>query len=472
MENTTIAAIATPVAAGGVGVIRVSGPRAMDILVHVFRQIPATGQNGKKTAAVPVIAENLTSHRFYHGFITDGDQPLDEVLVVFMRGPRSYTGEDVVEIHAHSGPLVLRTILQLLLNSGARLAEPGEFTRRAVINGRMDLTQAEAVADIIEARSIQSLSSAVYQATGMMRREIEALLNELTGILAELEAAIDFSDQVPVPVCLADVQRRLKTTVAGPIRRLISRHDEYVWLKTGVTVALAGIPNVGKSTLLNSLLDRPRAIVSAIPGTTRDFIEETVLLEGIPFVFTDTAGLRRSATDEVEKIGIQRTRDILSQADTVVFMVDADTGVLPEELTLLETLKPCNVILVANKGDLPGARTFSFPPEWKEAFPGVIISALTGEGLPVLKEMLVARYRKRLDRQEGDVLIPNLRQKIALEESLEAVSSALGAIDSHYPEDLVAIDLRRAVDALYKVTGRNTGWDVLDDIFNRFCVGK
>lgn len=465
MDNSTIAAISTPLSAGGVGIIRISGPRSLDILFQVFRPFRRNRQ--------ALSEQTIQSHRFYHGYIVENDQLIDEVMVVFMRAPRSYTGEDVIEIHAHSGPLVLRTILMLLIKSGARLAGPGEFTRRAFLNGKMDLTQAEAIADIIDARSRYGLKIAVNQATGKLKSEIDAIKELFIDSLVEIEAAIDFSDHTDDSLPRATLLETLQTG-AVRLNNLIEQYNNFSWQRSGIMVALVGAPNVGKSTLLNTLLGRERAIVAPTPGTTRDFIQEALTLEGHSFVFTDTAGLRKHTADDLEKIGMERTQNILSKSDAVVFMIDAAKGVSAEDHDLLNTFCNNKLILVANKIDLPEAIDFGFPPEWTDRFSLIRLSALTGEGVSSLKTLLVNLFGHQpitgTDEECG--LLPNLRQKTALEKAFLAVKSARDAINGMVPEDLVAIDLREAIDALNEITGHSLRSDVLNDIFSRFCIGK
>jgi len=472
MENSTIAAIATPVAGGGVGVIRISGPRSKEVLFRVFRRFPLAQQIGSKTTNTPLSPKTTRSHRFYHGYIVDNDRLVDEVLMVFMQAPRSYTGEDIVEIHAHGGPVVLKTILHLLVSEGVKLAEPGEFTRRAFLNGKIDLTQAEAVADIIEARSVMALNIAANQVSGKMNREVCFLIEKMAVCLAEIEADIEFSDQTETPVSLKDVRQMLTTEVAAPIQQLIDRHDDLAWIKKGLNIALVGAPMWENPHCLMPILGRERAIVTATPGTTRDFIEESVVLNGLAFVFTDTAGLRSAAGDDVERIGMARTQEVIADADTVVFMVDAEVGVTEEGLKVVESIKHKNMIMVANKIDLLQARSFIFPPEWEESGLAIKISALTGKGLETLKALLVDQHRGRLESEDDTGLIPNLRHKTALEEALKAVLSAITAVENNLTEDVVVIDLRDAIDSMNRILGQNAGMDVLDDIFSRFCVGK
>ncbi len=472
MDNSTIAAIATPVASGGVGVLRISGSRSREILFHVFRRFSGQPLTPAPDGKSPLTPETIRSHHFYHGYIVERNRLIDEVLVVFMKAPRSYTGEDVVEVHAHSGPVVLQTILELLIRFGARLAEPGEFTRRAFLNGRMDLTQAEAVADIISAQSVQALHAATSQVAGRINREISSIIEPITGLLAEIEASIDFAEGNEVSFSPEPVIQLLRSAVTDPIQNMIDRYDRFAWIKKGPAVALAGIPNVGKSTLLNTLSGRERAIVSATPGTTRDYIEETIVLAGTSFIFTDTAGLRSATQDDVERTGMARTGDVLAESATIIFMVDAASGISREDYLVMATLDPDKMIIVANKTDLPLAQNFGFPVEWQRAFPCVEISALTGEGIDRLVSILVDRHQREQTKLDKDGWVPNLRHKLGLESALKSIASAIQAIEDGFTEEMIAIDLQEAIDQLNRITGYKGSTDVLDDIFSRFCIGK
>lgn len=473
MDDTTIAAIATPfAAAGGIGIIRISGQSAYDVAGRIYCRA-RDFCSGPATTIGAGIA-NLTANNLYHGYITDGPKIIDEVMLVKMPGPHSYTGEDVVEIHAHGGRYVLKTILSLVIKSGCRHAEPGEFTRRAFIHGRIDLSQAEAVADIIEASTDVALGAAADQMAGKLKAEVSGVRRLLLSSLAELDAAIDFADQAEGDEEGRHLAAYLEKQAIPAIDELINRHDTSWHLSNGVRVAIAGAPNVGKSTLLNMLVNADRAIVSEVPGTTRDLIECTVFEKGVPFVFVDTAGIRVDAGDRVEAMGMDRALDALNQADVVLFLVDATTGITAADQSICARLEGRPAICAANKTDIPGANGFAFPSAWRQRFPGLRISAKTGQGIPEMKQALLAAVSGAPDESQAPFhgAIPNLRHRDALARARGSAVAALTSLKEGIPTDLVAIDIRDAVNALGEITGESVGEDVLEAIFGRFCVGK
>lgn len=476
MKTTTIAAIATPVAPSGIGIVRVSGPATGWILTQVFRRFK-TQKDRPKPAGDSLNEEGaFLSHRMYHGYIVDGTSPVDEVLLVLMRAPHSYTGEDVLEINAHGGPLVLQTILSLILKHGAEMAAPGEFTRRAYLNGRIDLTQAEAVADIIEARTQQAVSAAADQLSGGLSDRVGRIRTDLLAHLADLNADIEFGDSDDGVVNDYDLSRAtaaIRDQALPRVRELVEQHDSTRFIRSGVRVALVGRPNSGKSTLLNQVLGRERAIVTSIPGTTRDVLEETVVLKGIPFVFFDTAGMGSPAADEVERLGMERARTVAGQADVVVFLIDvaaAPPFFREEELSEL-VLNKEKIVVAANKIDLIKEPLRQVPGLPDKGFPVVPVSALTGQGLPELKSLLADRFQA----PGGEMLqgaVPSARHRASLSKAEEALLAALKAAAEGLPPELVALDLKAAVVALDEITGHVAGEEMLDLIFSRFCVGK
>lgn len=480
MDDATIAAIATPnAAAGGIGIIRLSGPLAFAVAGRVFSRA-AGGEIAGKPVSISSVPgtrmDSLLPYMLYHGYIIDGDSMVDEVMLVRMPAPRSYTGEDVVEIHAHGGRYVLKAILSLLMKNGARLAEAGEFTRRAFLNGRIDLSQAEAVADIIWAGSDTALVAAADQMAGRLGKMVAEARKRLIAGMAHLDAAIDFAEQTAEESDGAHLTALIENDVLPVVDHLIHRHESAWHLKNGVRVAIAGAPNVGKSTLLNVLAGAERAIVSNIPGTTRDLIEISVIENGVSFAYTDMAGIRESAQDPVEAIGMERALSALEKADVVMFLVDATAGITPSDEAVYTRLRGCRVICVANKIDLGRADGFSFPPQWAEAFSCVRISAKTGRGMDQLKAALWSVMPDMTEEasrgEDAGGPVPNLRHKDALDRTRAALGAALASIDAGVPTDVVAIDIREAVSALGEITGENVGDDVLEAIFNRFCVGK
>lgn len=470
--NDTIAAIATPYGSGGIGVIRISGPRAFDIASRLFSR---TRVPGKTRPA-------LKSHRVYHGFILAGPHPdspnqeapevIDEVLLIPMQAPRSYTAEDVVEIQAHSGTIVLRTILGLLISQGARLSEPGEFTKRAFLNQRIDLTQAEAVADIINARSASSLKYASSQNLGALKRKIQGLREPLVLLLSRLEAAIDFPDEVEeFEISPAEADRL--DQVMEQCREFIQQHDNASFLKEGIRVAICGKPNVGKSSLMNRMLDQDKSIITPLPGTTRDPIEEGLNIDGIPFVIIDTAGIHET-DDLVEIIGIAKAKDHIHASDLILFMKEPGSAFTDTEFQRMVPLDK-KVILVINKIDLAKADSIKGEmPRLTPAYallPVVEISALLNKGIKELKEKIVEVCIQDFS-METSAVIPNLRHKQALEQTLACLEAFKTGIAQGREEEILALEIKNSIDSLGTITGETASIDILDTIFSNFCIGK
>jgi tRNA modification GTPase len=455
----TIAAIATPVGAGGIGIIKISGPQALTIGRELFR----------KSGSL----ETIQSHHLYHGHIVAPatGKTVDEVLISFMGGPNTYTREDVVEINCHSGLAVLDRILELVIRAGARLAEPGEFTRRAFINGRIDLTQAEAVLDLVNSKTRRSLHLASEHLKGGLQTMITDFRTNLLDILAAVEAAIDFPDEDLELLEGEQLTARLRQLVRDPIVKLLEHYEDGRILREGLSVIIAGKPNVGKSSLLNNLLRSNRALVTPIPGTTRDVIEESFSLRGIPLRLMDTAGLRH-ADNLVEELGMEFTRERLAQADLVLFVLDRSSPMTPEDLQIHKDIGTKPRLIVLNKKDLDPHPNFT---EVKEHFPEETLletSALHGEGMEELKDTVFQTILgQRLDT-ETSVAAPNLRHKICLEQSLEAVNRALELLDGQAPAELAALEIQEALAHLGEIIGLTTTEDLLDQIFSQFCVGK
>jgi tRNA modification GTPase len=451
----TIAAISTPLGEGGIGVVRVSGPGTERIVATIF--------SGKRDGG-------LESHRFYYGDIRDpatGDI-LDEVLVVIMRAPRSYTREDLLEIQCHGGSLVVQRILDLVLRQGARPAEPGEFTKRAFLNGRIDLVQAEAVIDVIRSKTDTALALAQHQREGLLSQRIAAARELLLHALALVEAHIDFPEEEVGPVTTAEIGR-LAGKGRGVIDALLAGFSEGKVLREGVSVVIAGKPNVGKSSLLNTLLREKRAIVTSVPGTTRDIIEEVVNIGGLPVRMLDTAGVRETS-DLVEQEGVRLTLDRIPQADLVLFMVDAARPFDREDRMIVDALGASQVIVVKNKSDLPAVVEFPTDIARHEV---VAISTLTGEGIDRLRDAIrdAFLHGRAVDGREF-VALSQARHRDALEKAKGALDRFGGSLVAGAELELLAWELREALDAVGQVTGETTPDDVLDVIFSRFCVGK
>lgn len=463
MTITTIAAIATPVGIGGIGIVRISGPDALHIAQVIFQ--PSKVRR-RPTPFLP------KSHRLYHGHIVDPDtgQILDEALLAWMKAPRSYTRENVVEIQMHSGLAAVRAVLDLVLRHGAVLSGPGEFTRRAFLNGRIDLTQAEAVIDIITARTERALHIATVQLQGALRQHITSLRTLIRGILAETEAAIDFPDDVGGDIDDGRILRQLEQKVLPSLRSLMARYHAGHILRDGLKVVVAGKPNVGKSSLMNRLLDQDRAIVTDIPGTTRDFIEESLVISGIPILLTDTAGLR-STEDPIEKIGVERTLSRIEGADLVLFVTAVGSPITDEDTDIYDVIRHKTVIWVMNKCDLDSAdMTAVFPESWGK-MARVSISALHNQGIDALKQAIESLALQPSLACES-TMIPNLRQKHAIEDAEAALVAATESIHGGVPFELVNLDIRSAYDLLGEIIGITIQEDILDHIFEQFCVGK
>jgi tRNA modification GTPase len=456
MPEDTIAAIATPLGEGGLAVIRLSGPHALDVADRCFA---AAGRRSLRPSAAP-------SHTLHLGRIEHEGRPVDEVLLAVMRAPRTYTREDVVEISCHGGLLPAKLVLSAVLANGARLAEPGEFTRRAFLNGRLDLAQAEAVADIIHSRTELALAAAEEQLAGKLSQRIRHLREDLLGVLAHVEAQLDFPEDDLAPDTSARLLTRLREGQTF-IATLLRTAPEGQILRRGVRAAIVGRPNVGKSSLLNQLLGHERAIVSPEPGTTRDTIEETANVRGLPVVFVDTAGLRE-ADDRVEQEGVRRTHTAVRQAELVLHVLDASEPLQPEDERQLESWAGRKRLVVLNKSDRP-ARLGPLPAAVPRGLP---VSCLTGAGIEGLKDAIQhAVWAGELRADMVEVMI-NARHQEALRRAREALAAAGASLATGATLELVALDLRSAVNAVGEVTGQTTTEDLLDRIFGEFCIGK
>ena len=475
MDDSTIAAIATPGGRGGIGIIKISGPRAVLIATAIFSpaEQQSTLNSGNRSSPKTATGDGFQSNRLTYGHIIypDTGRIVDEVLLSVMKAPRSYTREDVVEINAHGGQLALNAILELVCKHGARIAEPGEFTQRAFLNGRIDLTQAEAVIDIINARTDKSLQVATAQVNGKLRSSVDQIREFLIDLLTRAEGAIDFPDDVED---LAQPQRtaaEIQARVIKPLRTLIRYHVDGRTLRDGLKVAIIGRPNVGKSSLINCLVQKERAIVTAMPGTTRDTIDEALNINGYSVILTDTAGLH-DTLDPIETLGIEKTIENLNGADLVLFMVEANCPVTAEDHSVFERIRSKPMIIAKNKIDLiNGDDICKLPVDWGD-IDYVNTSALYDRGIDRLKERIIeAAYGK--DPLDLDtVIVPNLRQKLLLEESIESAEAIYRELKSGTPMELVAILLQEAIDSLGQILGTNVKVDLLDQIFSRFCIGK
>ncbi|HEY0734418.1 MAG TPA: tRNA uridine-5-carboxymethylaminomethyl(34) synthesis GTPase MnmE [Herpetosiphonaceae bacterium] len=454
LYTDTITAIATPVGEGGVGIVRLSGPDALSILQRLFTPM----RGGRR----------FKPQMLRYGRIIDAEgQTVDEAMAVYFKAPHSYTREDVVEIHCHGGALPLRRTLELALSCGARLAEPGEFTLRAFLNGRIDLAQAEATLDLIQARTQTGLQLALDQLGGRLSRQVQQARNELIGALAYLTALVDFpEDDVPEQ----EVLQPLRSALAQ-VEQLYRGADQGILYRYGARAVLVGRPNAGKSSLLNALLQVERAIVTPIAGTTRDTLEETANLGGVPVVLIDTAGITETA-DPVERIGVERSRRALASADVVLLVLDRSAPLTEEDLRIAVLTHGRPTIAVYNKADLPAQLD---PAPLLASHPTIraesTTSAALGEGLSELGET-VAQTLLGNAPLTGETLVTNPRHRESLSRSVDHLRSAVAALELNVPVDLVAIDVTAAVQALGEVTGESVGEDLLSTIFSRFCIGK
>jgi tRNA modification GTPase len=449
--DDTIAAIGTPIGYGGIGIVRVSGPAAPAILHRVFQ--PAAGE--------------ISGRHVTYGRVVDPEsgEAVDEALAFVMLRPRTYTRQDVVEIQAHGGPVPLQRVLQLVLRAGARLAEPGEFTLRAFVNGRLDLAEAEAVRDLIAAQTEAAQRIALDQLTGRLSVAVRGVREQLVDILAYVEARIDFTeDEVPPQDLVGPLE-----SAATEIGHLLEQADRGIIYRDGIRAAIVGRPNVGKSSLLNALLDADRAIVTDVPGTTRDTLEETVNIRGIPVVLVDTAGIAETA-DRVEQLGVSRSRDALRRADVALLVVDGSQPITAADRVIAGFCGNRAALIVVNKIDLgpPVARVDELLPCGSE----VRVSALTGTGLEALEDALAALVLSGRVTATERPLVSNPRHKALLAQAADHVHDALATHRQGLPVDFVAIDVRAAVSALGRITGESVEADLLHAIFSQFCVGK
>ena len=461
-ERDTIAAVATPPGQGGVAIIRISGPHAEAVARQVF--VPARPH------------ERLFSHRLYFGQVIDPltSQPLDQGLLALMRAPRSYTGEDVAEIHCHGGWLLSSRILTTVLSQGARLALPGEFTKRAFLNGRLDLSQAEAVLDLIQAKSEPGLQLAWEQLSGRLSGACAAIRERLLSVTAYVEAFIDFPEEDIPERAQTELEQDIATLIAeiAALRATFAQGKVY---REGIRTAIVGKPNVGKSSLLNLLAGTERAIVTSVPGTTRDVLEETLVVSGVPLVVWDTAGLRNT-TDEVERIGVERARAGVREAELVLAVFDASLPLDEEDEAVCNEVADKKVIPVLNKVDLPLAVSPADLETRLHCSAAVCLSAKYGTGLEDLgvriQEIALGTGLVHGEEQTGGVLVSRVRHRDALAKAERSLQQTCASLQEGLPLDLVAVDLRAALDHIGEITGHVSTEDILDRVFREFCIGK
>ena len=454
MKNRTIAAVCTPAGVGGLAVIRISGEEAFEIADKVFR--------GK------IKLSEAKTHTIHHGFVVDDkEQKVDEVMAAVMRAPRTFTCEDVVEITTHGGIRASHGVMHELIRAGASPAEGGEFTKRAFLNGRIDLSQAEAVIDIINAKTELASKNALSQAEGTLFRGIEEIRNELVGLAAAIQVTIDYPDEDLNDLSDDDILSKV-TIQKHNVNELLKTAQSGRVISEGILTAIVGRPNVGKSSLLNCLAHEQRAIVTDIAGTTRDIIKETVNLDGILLNLLDTAGIR-STDDEIEKIGVERSRRSIEEADLVLVVLDARNPLNQIDLEILEDTSAKNRVVLVNKTDVAEPEFLSQLPDDEEI---ICISAKTGDGISKLAELLKNRYNLGAIGQNDACVITNLRHVSALSKAKDALKRMKDDLLAGTPTDLVTIDLNIAIDALGEITGTTVSEDIVNSIFHNFCVGK
>lgn len=453
MEDT-IAAISTPIGEGGIAIIRVSGPRAFDVADRVFHS-----RRGRPS--------EFPSHTLHFGTIGSNGDVIDQVMLAVMRAPRTYTKEDTVEINCHGGVLTARKVLALCLQSGARLAEPGEFTKRAFLNGRLDLTQAEAVMDLIRAKSDRAHAAAIHELEGHLSAKINQARDRLLTILAHLEAHIDFPEEDLGAEARTDLLRDTDE-ILGFLQSLLATAREGKILRDGVSVAIIGRPNVGKSSLLNALIGRDRSIVTPVPGTTRDTIEESASINGVPFRFTDTAGIRRTR-GTAEKYGVHRSRKALETSEIALHVCDASKPFAAGDSDIMQACRSRNAILVLNKADLP--QRLRLPDVFTNR-EHVFVSALRGDGLDILRtKLLDLAYSGTVGIADVDVAI-NARHTASLERAYKYLTEIRHLLKATEPLEIVSQRLRMSLDCIGEIIGKTSTDDILDRIFSTFCIGK
>lgn len=454
----TIAAISTAVGEAGIGIVRISGKKSLEIGNKIFK--------GK------VVEELNESHnrKLNYGHIVDNEKIIDEVLMVFMKGPSTYTKEDMVEIYCHGGIISVKNVLQLILNSGARLAEPGEFTKRAFLNGRLDLSQAEAVMDMIKAKTDKSFEASLDQLEGSLSKKIKEIRNILLEMVAHVEVSIDFPDQ-DVEEITYDELRSSANKIKQEIEKLLATSDRGKILREGLNTVILGKPNVGKSSLLNAILRENRAIVTDIPGTTRDIIEEYVNIDGIPLRIIDTAGIR-DTDDIVEQIGVDRAKETVLDADLIIAVFDASRELSDEDYQIIDLIKDKKTIIILNKTDLPSKyneNDFKSILNNKEV---IVASITSGIGLENLEKSIKNMFYGGEIEIDSDTLVTNIRHKNQLIKSLDNINNAIDDINMSVPIDCIEVDLRDCWENLGEISGDTIGEDILDKIFSEFCIGK
>lgn len=456
--DDTIAAIATAPGEGGIGIIRISGPKSLEVAEEIFFSM-----SGKKISEYP-------ARTLIFGNIKDGDKKIDEVLVAYMKGPNSYTAEDVIEINCHGGFISVKRILELVLSKDVRLAEAGEFTKRAFLNGRIDLSQAEAVIDVINAKTDKAHEVAENHLDGSLSNRIREFREKVTELLAQVEVAIDYPEEDIEFIAYTTLEEKTRE-LNKDIKKLYETSESGKIFREGLKTVIVGKPNVGKSSLLNSILGENRAIVTDIPGTTRDVIEEFVNIKGIPLKIVDTAGIRET-DDVVEKIGVEKSMASFDTADLIIMVVDSSSELSEEDREILEKVQGKETILLLNKTDLPQVIDEEEVKKYVNEENIIKISALHNEGIEDVHDRIEAMVYKGDIKSSSNVIITNSRHKDALYRAMKSAEDAMRAIEDRMPLDFVEVDLKNIWDYLGYINGDTVSEDLLDNIFHNFCIGK
>lgn len=458
ISNDTIAAIATAMSNSGIGIVRVSGENAVSVVNQIYRSKTATKDLNK-----------VESHTIHYGFIYDGDEMIDEVMVMIMRGPHSYTAEDTVEIDCHGGVLVVKRILETVIKNGARCAEPGEFTKRAFLNGRIDLSKAEAVIDVIQSKNDFALKNSMNQLRGSVYEKICEIREKILHEVAFIESALDDPEHISLEGYTEEIKEKIGL-LQNETEKLCLDSENGKMLKEGINTVIVGKPNAGKSSLLNRLIGEDKAIVTEIAGTTRDVLEETIFLNGITLNMIDTAGIR-STEDVVEKIGVERARKYAKNADLIIYVVDSSVPLDENDDDIIEMISDSNVIILLNKTDLVPVVTEE-SLKIKIDRPIISISAKENIGIQVFEETMKDMFFHGRINFNDEIFITNVRQKEAISKANESLKMVLQSIHDGMPEDFYSIDLMSAYSSLGEVIGVEVSEDLVNKIFSEFCMGK
>ena len=456
--DDTIAAIATAPGECGIGIIRISGEKSLQVAQSIFKS-----KSGK-------MIKDYNARTLIYGTVVDNEKVIDEVLVAYMKGPNSYTAEDVIEINCHGGFISVKKILELILSKGVRLAEAGEFTKRAFLNGRIDLSQAEAIIDVIKSKTDMAHEVAQSQLEGSLAKKIKDLRMNVTEVLAHLEVSIDFAEEDVEEITYQTLEEKA-LELRNEIKKLYDTAESGKILRDGLKTVIVGKPNVGKSSLLNSILGENRAIVTDIAGTTRDVIEEFVNIKGIPLKIVDTAGIRETE-DVVEKIGVEKSRESFSTADLVIMVLDASRKLSEEDMEILESLKNKKTIVLLNKMDLEPQIELEKIEEFVNSEDIIKISALKHQGIEELQDKIEAMVYHGSVKNSSNLMITNSRHKDALFKAYESINDAISAIEQRMPYDFIEVDFKNIWDYLGYINGDTVREDLLDTIFANFCIGK